>query len=60
MERNVGLWIDHKQAYLIWNEDGKVEVFFIDGANNPADMFTKNLGVEKFRKFRATLGLKFH
>lgn len=26
MERNVGLWIDHKQAYLIWNEDGKVEV----------------------------------
>jgi hypothetical protein len=26
MDRNVGLWIDHKQAYLIWNEDGKVEV----------------------------------
>ena len=26
MERNVGLWIDHKQAYLIWNEDGKVEI----------------------------------
>ena len=26
MDRNVGLWIDHKQAYLIWNENGKVEV----------------------------------
>ena len=26
MDRNVGLWIDHKQAYLIWNEEGKVEV----------------------------------
>ncbi len=26
MDRNVGLWIDHKQAYLIWNEDGKIEV----------------------------------
>lgn len=26
MDRNVGLWIDHKQAFLIWNEDGKVEV----------------------------------
>ena len=26
MNRNVGLWIDHKQAYLIWNEEGKVQV----------------------------------
>jgi stalled ribosome rescue protein Dom34 len=26
MDRNVGLWIDHKQAYAIWQEDGKVEV----------------------------------
>jgi stalled ribosome rescue protein Dom34 len=26
MDRNVGLWIDHKQAYAIWYSDGKVEV----------------------------------
>ena len=26
MDRNVGLWIDHKQAFAIWQEDGKVEV----------------------------------
>jgi hypothetical protein len=26
MDRNVGLWIDHKQAYAIWHEAGKVEV----------------------------------
>ena len=26
MDRNVGLWIDHKQAFAIWHEDGKVEV----------------------------------
>ncbi len=26
MDRNVGLWIDHKQAYAIWYQDEKVEV----------------------------------
>lgn len=26
MDRNVGLWIDHKQAYVISHMDGKVEV----------------------------------
>ena len=26
MDRNVGLWIDHKQAYAIWYPDGRVEV----------------------------------
>lgn len=25
MDRNVGLWIDHKQAYLIWYKEGRVE-----------------------------------
>lgn len=25
MNRNVGLWIDHKQAYLIWYKDKRVE-----------------------------------
>lgn len=26
MDRNVGLWIDHKQAYAIWSKDGRVEI----------------------------------
>ena len=26
MNQNVGLWIDHKQAFAIWYPDGKVEV----------------------------------
>ena len=26
MDQNVGLWIDHKQAYAIWDQDGRVEV----------------------------------
>ena len=40
-------------------EEGKVEVFFIDGNDNPADMFTKNLGHIKFNKLREQLGLVF-
>ena len=40
-------------------DEGKVDVFFIDGNDNPADMFTKNLGHVKFLKFRAQLGLEF-
>jgi hypothetical protein len=38
----------------------QVELFFIEGAENPADMFTKNLGRIKFLKFREQLGLKFY
>jgi uncharacterized protein YegL len=26
MDRNVGVWIDHKQAYLIWYKEGRVDV----------------------------------
>ena len=39
--------------------NGKVELFFIDGAENPANLLTKNLPHEKFAKFRAQLGLQF-
>jgi hypothetical protein len=35
------------------------DVYFIEGEENPADILTKNLGVVKFRKFRALLGLEF-
>jgi hypothetical protein len=38
---------------------GEVELFFVDGAENPADMLTKNLGHVKFLKFRDQLGLDF-
>ena len=38
---------------------GKVELYFIDGAENPADLLTKNLPRETFAKFRAQLGLQF-
>ena len=41
-------------------EDGIVEVCFIDGSDNPADLFTKNLGHVKFEKFRALLGLEIY
>jgi hypothetical protein len=32
-------------------QDGMVELFFVEGTQNPADMFTKNLGRIKFLKF---------
>src|SRR5260370_6244361 len=37
----------------------QVELFFIDGAENPAAMFTKNLGRTKFLKFMEQLRLAF-
>ena len=39
--------------------NGKVKLFFIDGAENPTDLLTKNLPCEKFAKFRTQLGLQF-
>jgi hypothetical protein len=41
-------------------QDNVVELYFIDGTKNPADMFTKNLGHIKFLKFRSQLGLHFY
>ena len=40
-------------------EKGAVEVFFVPGMENPADIFTKNLGPIKVKKFREALGLRF-
>lgn len=40
-------------------EKGAIEVFFVPGVDNPADIFTKNLGAVKIRKFREDLGLHF-
>ena len=36
-----------------------VQVFYLEGEENPADFFTKNLGLVKFAKFRQMLGLTF-
>jgi len=41
-------------------EDGKVELFWVPTDENPADMFTKNLGHVKFLNFRSMLGLEFY
>ena len=41
-------------------EEKKIELFFVEGAENPADLFTKNLGAQKFLKFREQLGLEFY
>ena len=38
----------------------QVELLFVEGAENPADLFTKNLGWIKFLKFREQLGLQFY
>jgi len=41
-------------------EEEKVELFYIAGTDNPADMFTKNLPRTLIEKFRAKLGLEFN
>ncbi|KAJ8469771.1 hypothetical protein ONZ51_g8766 [Trametes cubensis] len=41
-------------------ENKQVKVFFVDGSDNPADLFAKNLGHVKFTKFRGQLGLEFY
>ena len=37
--------------------DGAIKPFYVEGSENTADIFTKNLGHEKFSKFRKDLGL---
>ena len=52
--------IDIRYHYIheVYNKE-IVDVFYIDGNDNPADIFTKNLGAVKFLKFRSQLGLHF-
>ena len=38
----------------------QIELLFIEGAENPADLFTKNLGCTKFLKFWEQLELEFY
>ena len=37
----------------------QVEIFYIKGSDNPANMFTKNLEYIKFERCRSQLGLVF-
>ena len=48
--------------HSVWQliEEKKIELFIVEGAENPADLFTKNLGATKFLKFREQLGLEFY
>jgi hypothetical protein len=41
-------------------ERKRLQVFFVDGASNTANLFTKNLPCDKFEKFCADLGLEFY
>jgi hypothetical protein len=40
-------------------DQGLIDLKFIEGSNNPADMLTKNLPRESFLKCRSQLGLTF-
>ena len=41
-------------------EEGNIRLFHVDTDENLADMFTKNLGPQKFLYFRKDLGLEFY
>jgi len=40
-------------------ESGKVKLYFVETAENYADIFTKNLSRDKYLKCRSTLGISF-
>ena len=50
--------IDIRHHYIReqYNE-GVMEPFHVTGEENPADLFTKSLAVDKVEKFRAMIGL---
>jgi hypothetical protein len=41
-------------------EQKRIDIVWVPTDDNPADMFTKNLGHIKFEKFRGMLGLEFY
>ena len=56
----------NKHVKLKWHSirdfihEGLVELFYIEGSKNPANMLTKNLGHVKLDQFRSQLGLVFY
>ena len=54
--KHVDIWYHYIREVI---ERGLVEVNYIPGEDNPADLLTKNLGRVKFEKFRSMYGLYF-
>ena len=40
-------------------EQGKLDLAFVEGSKNPADILTKNLGQILFKRFLPLLGIEF-
>ena len=55
--KHIDIWYHYVREQIA---AGKVEIFYIEGEENPADMFTKNLAHVLFLKFRQQLGLEFY
>jgi hypothetical protein len=47
-------------AIIIYMKSYVLRRLNFEGSENPADLFTKNLGRIKFQKFREQLGLEFY
>src|SRR5271170_5710027 len=55
--KHIDIWYHYVRECI---ENRNVELSFIEGSKNPANMFTKNLAVVKFKEFRSQLGLEFY
>jgi len=53
--KHIDIWYHYVRDAI---EDDKIKLYHIDGAKNPADILTKNLGQILFHQFRPLLGLK--
>ena len=51
--------IDIQYHFIRDHVNKELELFYIEGSKNPADLLTKNLGHIKFHKFRPQYGLVF-
>ncbi len=54
--KHIDVWYHYARECV---EEKRVELVWIPTDENPADMFTKNLGHVKYLQFRNTLGLEF-
>ena len=51
--------IDIQYHFIRDHVNKELELFYIEGSENPADLLTKNLSHIKFNKFRLQYGLVF-
>ena len=51
----IDIWYNYVRDAI---EDDKIKLYYIDGARNPADILTKNLGQILFHQFCPLLGLE--